>query len=248
MLSRTGSMARLSRDIGFYNSVTSSCYAREEVVLVATILIVEDEIPINELVRRNLQSVGHRCISVFDGKAALLELEQHEVDLVLLDIMLPEMDGYEVYQHICKTPTIFLTARSSLSDKVKGLTLGADDYLVKPFEMLELLARVDAVLRRTKKESKHFELDGVKIDFESRQVFLNENPVECTPKEFDLLEVLVNNRNIALSRDKLLELAWGYDYAGDTRTVDVHIQKLRKKLDMDGRIKTVYKLGYRLEV
>lgn len=214
----------------------------------ATILIVEDEIPINELVKRNLQSVGHTCISVFDGRTAVQELERVEADLVLLDIMLPELDGYEVFQKIQGIPTIFLTARSSLSDKVKGLTLGADDYLVKPFEMLELLARVDAVLRRTKKESKYFELDGVKIDFESRQVFLNECPVECTPKEFDLLEVLVKNRNIALSRDKLLELAWGFDYAGDTRTVDVHIQKLRKKLDMESRIKTVYKLGYRLEV
>lgn len=214
----------------------------------ATILIVEDEIPINELIRRNLQSVGYRCISVFDGRAAVEELAHREIDLVLLDIMLPEMDGYEVFRRIQGTPTIFLTARSGLSDKVKGLTLGADDYLVKPFEMLELLARVDAVLRRTKKESKQFELDGVKIDFESRQVFLHGDSVDCTPKEFDLLEVLVNNRNVALSRDKLLELAWGYDYAGDTRTVDVHIQKLRKKLEMECRIKTVYKLGYRLEV
>ncbi|MDT3425299.1 DNA-binding response OmpR family regulator [Paenibacillus forsythiae] len=214
----------------------------------ATILIVEDEVPIHELIKRNLQSVGHTCISVFDGRAALDKLAQNDVDLVLLDIMLPEIDGHEVFQQIRGTPTIFLTARSSLSDKVKGLTLGADDYLAKPFEMMELLARVNAVLRRTKKESKDFELDGVKVDFESRQVFLNGYPVECTPKEFDLLEVLVNNRNIALSRDKLLELAWGYDYVGDTRTVDVHIQKLRKKLDMDCRIKTVYKMGYRLEV
>lgn len=214
----------------------------------ATILIVEDEVPINELIKRNLKSVGHTCIAVFDGRAAIHELAQQEVDLVLLDIMLPEIDGYEVFQQIQGIPTIFLTARSNLSDKVKGLTLGADDYLVKPFEMLELLARVDAVLRRTKKESKNFKLDGIKIDFESRQVFLNEHPVECTPKEFDLLEVLVNNRNIALSRDRLLELAWGYDYVGDTRTVDVHIQKLRKKLDMESRIKTVYKMGYRLEV
>ncbi|WP_159882047.1 response regulator transcription factor [Paenibacillus puerhi] len=214
----------------------------------AAILIVEDEIPIHELIRRSLEAVGHTCVSVFDGKAAIRELSQHEVDLVLLDIMLPEVDGYEVFQQIKGTPTIFLTARSSLSDKVKGLTLGADDYLVKPFEMLELLARVDAVLRRTKKESREFELDGVKIDFESRQVFLHAAPVECTPKEFDLLEVLVKNRNIALSRDKLLELAWGYDYVGDTRTVDVHIQKLRKKLEMEGVIKTVYKMGYRLEV
>ncbi|MED1780418.1 response regulator transcription factor [Brevibacillus fortis] len=214
----------------------------------ATILIVEDEIPINELIKRNLQAVGHTCISVLDGSTAIHELSQREIDLVLLDIMLPEMDGYEIFRQINGTPAIFLTAKSSLSDKVKGLTLGADDYLVKPFEMLELLARVDAVLRRTKKTSKTFELDGVKIDFESRQLFLHDHPVEYTPKEFDLLEVLVNNRNIALSREKLLELAWGYDYVGDTRTVDVHIQKLRKKLDMDSRIKTVYKMGYRLEV
>ncbi len=213
----------------------------------ATILIVEDEIPINELIKRNLQSVGHICISVFDGKTAIHELTQHEIDLVLLDIMLPEINGYDVFQQI-SSPTIFLTARSSLTDKVRGLTLGADDYLVKPFEMLELLARVDAVLRRTKKEKRNFKVDGIKIDFESRQVFLNELAVECTPKEFDLLEVLVNNRNIALSRDKLLELAWGYDYIGDTRTVDVHIQKLRKKLNLESRIKTVYKMGYRLEV
>jgi len=215
---------------------------------VATILIVEDEIPINELIKRNLQSVGHRCISAFDGMEAMDELAQQEIDLVLLDIMLPEIDGFEVFQQIQGTPTIFLTARSSLSDKVKGLTLGADDYLVKPFEMLELLARVEALLRRTNKEKRNFELDGVEIDFKSRQVFLNKNLVECTPREFDLLEVLVNNRNIALSRDKLLELAWGYDYMGDTRTVDVHIQKLRKKLKLESRIKTVYKMGYRLEV
>lgn len=214
----------------------------------ATILIVEDEIPINELIKRNLQSVGHRCISAFDGMEAMDKLAQQEIDLILLDIMLPEIDGFEVFQQIQGTPTIFLTARSSLSDKVKGLTLGADDYLVKPFEMLELLARVEALLRRTNKEKRNFELDGVEIDFKSRQVFLHKNLVECTPREFDLLEVLVNNRNIALSRDKLLELAWGYDYMGDTRTVDVHIQKLRKKLKLESRIKTVYKMGYRLEV
>lgn len=217
-------------------------------IRVATILIVEDEIPINELIKRNLQSVGHRCISAFDGMEAMDELAQQEIDLVLLDIMLPEIDGFEVFQKIQGTPTIFLTARSSLSDKVKGLILGADDYLVKPFEMLELLARVEALLRRTNKEKRNFELDGVEIDFKSRQVFLHKNLVECTPREFDLLEVLVNNRNIALSRDKLLELAWGYDYMGDTRTVDVHIQKLRKKLKLESRIKTVYKMGYRLEV
>lgn len=217
-------------------------------IALAKILIVEDEIPINELIKRNLQSVGHECISVFNGEEAIHALPKREIDLVLLDIMLPETNGYDVFQQISGIPTIFLTARSSLSDKVKGLKLGADDYIVKPFEMIELLARVEAVLRRTKKANDSFELDGLHVDFRSRQVYVDGKLVECTPKEFDLLEVLINNRNIALSRDKLLDLAWGYDYIGDSRTVDVHIQKLRKKLDMENRIKTVYKLGYRLEV
>ncbi|MBW5445352.1 response regulator [Cohnella sp. CFH 77786] len=214
----------------------------------ATILIVEDEIPINELIKRSLQLVGHRCISVFDGKAAITEIERQTYDLILLDVMLPELDGFQVLETIRNIPTIFLTARSSLSDRVKGLTMGADDYLTKPFEMLELLARVDAVLRRTLKDSHCYQLDNIRIDLDSRQIFDNGQLVECTPQEFELLNVLIKNRNIALSREKLLQLAWGYAYEGDTRTVDVHIQKLRKKLRLEERIKTVYKLGYRLEV
>ncbi len=217
-------------------------------IILAKILIVEDEIPINELIKRNLQSVGHECISVFDGAEALKEISKKDIDLILLDIMLPEIDGYDVFQQTCGIPTIFLTAKHSLTDKVKGLKLGADDYIVKPFEMLELLARVEAVLRRTKKVSDSFDIDGLHVDFSSRQVYLDGELVECTPKEFDLLEVMINNRNIALSREKLLDLAWGYDFVGDSRTVDNHIQKLRKKLNMENRIKTVYKLGYRLEV
>ncbi|QAT63204.1 response regulator transcription factor [Acidilutibacter cellobiosedens] len=214
----------------------------------ASILIVEDEISINELIKRNLQLVGHHCTSVFDGKTAVSEIQDHTYDLIILDIMLPELDGFEVFEKVDKVPTIFLTARSSLSDRIKGFSMGADDYLVKPFEMLELLARVEAVLRRTQKNRSCFELRDVRVDFDSHQVFYMGQPIECTPKEYELLEVLVNNRNIALSREKLLELVWGYDYEGDTRTVDVHIQKLRKKLGWDDVIKTVYKLGYRLEV
>ncbi|MEI3614616.1 response regulator transcription factor [Pseudogracilibacillus sp. SO30301A] len=214
----------------------------------AKILIVEDEIPINELIKRNLQSVGHECISVFDGEEALNEISKKNIDLILLDIMLPKIDGYDVFQQTCGVPTIFLTARNGLTDKVQGLKLGADDYIVKPFEMLELLARVEAVLRRTKKVSDSFELDGLHVDFPSRQVYLDGDLIECTPKEFDLLEVMINNRNIALSRDKLLDLVWGYDFIGDSRTVDNHIQKLRSKFRLEDRIKTVYKLGYRLEV
>lgn len=214
----------------------------------ASILIVEDEKAINELVKRNLQLVGHHCTSVFDGITAISELKRKSYDLIILDIMLPGLDGFDVIKQANNTPTIFLTAKESLTDRMKGFSLGADDYLVKPFEMLELLARVEAILRRTQKTVNHFEVGDVRIDFNSRQVFINSQLVECTPKEYKLLEVLVHNRNIALSRERLLELVWGYDFEGDTRTVDVHIQKLRKKLGWEDKIKTVYKLGYRLEV
>lgn len=214
----------------------------------ALILIVEDEASINELVKRNLQLVGHHCTSVFDGEAAVSEIQRQSYDLMILDIMLPGLDGFEVIKEANKTPTIFLTARDSLPDQIKGFSMGADDYLTKPFEMLELLARIEAVLRRTQKNRSCFEEGDVKIDFDSHQVYHKDQLVECTPKEYELLKVLVNNRNIALSRERLLELVWGYDFEGNTRTVDVHIQKLRKKLGWEDRIKTVYKLGYRLEV
>ncbi len=144
--------------------------------------------------------------------------------------------------------SIFITAKDKLEHKLNGLSLGADDYIVKPFEMLELIARVEAVLRRTRKTGGVFILDGAVIDLEGRTVNVDGVDVDLSPQEFQLLEVLINNKNIALSRDKFLELAWGYDYAGETRTVDNHIQKLRSKLRWEERIKTVYKLGYRLEV
>lgn len=194
----------------------------------ASILIVEDEKPINELVKRNLQLVGHQCTPVYDGIAALSALENETYDLIILDIMLPGLDGFEVIRHVKQTPVIFLTAKDNLADRIKGFSLGADDYLSKPFEMLELLARVEAVLRRTKKSNRTFEDGEIKNDFNSRQIYRNGQLIECTPKEYKLLEVLVQNLNIALSRERLLELVWGYDFEGDTRTVDVHIQKLRK--------------------
>lgn len=214
----------------------------------AYILIIEDEVAINELIKRNLQLVGHQCNSVFDGREAVIEINRQSYDMLILDIMLPGLDGFEVIKQCNHTPTIFLTAKNSLSDRMIGFSLGADDYLTKPFEMLELLARVEAVLRRTKKTANRFECGHAKVDFDSHQVFYKEQLIECTPKEYELLEVLVNNRNIALSRERILELVWGYDFEGDTRTVDVHIQKIRKKLGLEDRIKTVYKLGYRLEV
>jgi len=213
----------------------------------AQILIVEDDKSINTLIRKNLELVGHTCVSAFDGEAAFDEMEKSVFDLVLLDIMMPKMDGFQVIQEI-DIPVIFLTARGSVEDRVKGLKLGADDYIVKPFDMLELQARIESVLRRTNKADKQFCLGDVKVDLVGRQVFIKEMLVDFSPKEFLLIEALIKNRNIALSRDKLLEIAWGYEFGGDTRTVDVHIHAIRKKLGWEKIIKTVYKLGYRLEV
>ena len=214
----------------------------------AHILIVEDEKPINALIRKNLELVGHSCDAVFDGDAAFEAVETNNYDLILLDIMLPGRDGFELIKDIQgKAPIIFLTARGAVQDKVMGLRYGADDYIVKPFDMLELTARIESVLRRTQKSEKVFKLGDVTADLSGRQVYYKGALIDFTPQEYALIEALIKNRNIALSRDKLLEIAWGYDYGGDTRTVDVHIHSIRKKLNWDKVIKTVYKMGYRLE-
>ncbi|MCL2366835.1 MAG: response regulator transcription factor [Oscillospiraceae bacterium] len=215
----------------------------------AKILIAEDEHAINTLIKKNLTLVGHSCVCVFDGEAVFDALEAHSFDLILLDIMMPKMDGFQVLEALIeRIPVIFLTARSAIDDRVKGLRLGADDYIVKPFDMLELQARIETVLRRFNKADTTFTLADVKIDMAGQQVFKGESFVELSPKEFLLIETFVKNRNIALSRDKLLEMVWGYDFYGDTRTVDVHVHSLRKKLGWEHMIKTVYKTGYRLEV
>jgi len=213
----------------------------------ARILVVEDEQSINDLVTLNLTLVGHQCTSAFDGAKALELASANSFDLVVLDVLLPELDGFSLLPKLKGTPTIFLTALGSLPDRVRGLELGADDYITKPFEALELIARVNAVLRRTMPAGDTFTLGDVTIDLAGRAVSKSGAPVDVTPQEFDLLEVLVTNRNIALSRDQLLSRAWGYDFPGGTRTVDSHIQRLRAKLGWDGVITTVYKVGYRLE-
>lgn len=214
----------------------------------AKILIVEDEKAINDLVRFNLELVGHECFQVFDGEEGVTEALKLKYDLIILDVMLPKYSGFEIMEYIEETPVIFLTARSSSNDRIKGLRLGADDYITKPFDILELVERVKAVLRRTKRDTDFFEFDDVRVEFNSRKVYKNGEEISLKPREFDLLEVLVNNRNLALSREKLLRLVWEFDYEGDTRTVDVHIQRLRQKLDAANRIKTVYKTGYRFEI
>ncbi|MDR1689064.1 MAG: response regulator transcription factor [Clostridiales bacterium] len=214
----------------------------------ARILVVEDDKSINTLIRKNLELVGHSCVCAYDGEAVFSALEAQHFDLILLDIMLPKLDGFQVLAKLREEiPVIFLTARSAVEDRVKGLRLGADDYIVKPFDMTELQARAESVLRRAHKTDRLFELGHVRVDLLSKQVFLKETLIDFAPQEFSLIETLIQNRNIALSREKLLEIAWGYDYGGDTRTVDVHIHTIRKKLGWENVIKTVYKLGYRLE-
>lgn len=215
----------------------------------ANILIVEDEEAINQLIKQNLRLAGHECTQVYDGQVAKEVLEApNDFDLIIMDVMLPHMDGFTLMQYVKEIPVIFLTAKSQLEDKITGLTSGAWDYLTKPFEMLELIARVNLVLQKTQKDSQGIRLNEVYVNLEARTVSRNGEEIELTKQEFDLLEILIRNRNIALSREKLLDLAWGYDYMGDTRTVDVHITKLRKKLNLEQYIKTVYKTGYRLEI
>ena len=213
----------------------------------ANILIAEDERAINDLIKLIRSLVGHKCEQVFDGAAALERALSGEHDLVILDVMLPELSGFEIIGQI-KTPVIFVTARVSVEDRLRGLKLGADDYIVKPFEILELVERVKAVLRRTKGESEAFEFDGIRVEFDTRRVYKDGAEVILKPKEFELLSAFITNRNLALSREKLIELVWDFDYEGDTRTVDVHVQKLRQKLGISERLKTVYKTGYRLEI
>ncbi len=215
----------------------------------AYILVAEDETPINDLICKNLKLLGYKTAQAFDGPEALRLAENENFDLVLLDVMLPGMSGFQVKTKLAKDlPVIFVTAKTSVSDQLTGLNLGAEDYITKPFDTLVLIARVENVLRRTKKNDAVFTIKDCVIDLSMRTVYKNGERVDLALQEYNLLEALVLNRNFALSREKLLQLAWGYDYSGDTRTVDVHIQRLRKKLGLYEEIATVYKYGYRLEV
>ena len=215
----------------------------------AYILIAEDEQAINDLICKNLKLLGHRTAQAFDGAQAMQLIAEENFDLVLLDVMMPQMSGFEVKSKLpADLPVIFVTAKNSVSDQLTGLNLGADDYIVKPFDVLVLIARVENVLRRTKKNDTIFAINDCVIDLAKRIVLKDGKEIVLTLQEFNLLEALVLNRNFALSREKLLQLAWGYDYMGDSRTVDVHVQKLRKKLDLQKEIVTVFKYGYRLEV
>ena len=213
------------------------------------ILVAEDEEPISRLIRINLTRAGYQVSCAFDGESAADLMESEHFDLALLDIMLPGINGYELMEYAkdLKLPVIFLTALGSTDHKVKGLRMGADDYLAKPFEIVELLARVEAVLRRYNKTEETIEIFDVVIDTASRRVLQNGQQVPLTIKEFDLLLLFVRNRNIALYRDTIYESVWEGEYAEQSRTVDLHVQRLKKKLHWEEHIVAVYKVGYRLE-
>lgn len=215
----------------------------------AEILIVEDEELINNLIKENLVLAGHRCTQVYDGIKAEEVIQMNTFDLILLDLMLPGRSGWDVLSKCKNAPVIILTARDGVYDKVKGLNRGAEDYIVKPFDMLELIARVNVVLRRNAGDQREiFSLGEMCVDLQSHKVSVNKKEISLTLKEYELLEYLIRNKNIALSRERLIEQVWGYDYEGDTRTIDVHVAALRRKLELGEYLKTVYKLGYRLEV
>lgn len=222
---------------------------KEILILSRKILIVEDDEAISNLININLNMVGYETKQEFDGQEALAAIKKEKFDLIIMDIMLPGIDGFEIMQRIkdMNIPVIFLTAKNSVIDKVKGLKLGAEDYMVKPFETVELIARIEVVLRRYGKSEDYLEFKDLKVYEEERVVKKGDTEIELTLKEFELLILLIKNKNIALSREQILEQVWGYEYFGETRTVDTHVQRLRKKLGLLDNIRTVYKVGYRLE-
>ena len=219
------------------------------------ILIIEDERPINNLIRSTLTADGYSCDCAFDGKEGADLIEQRQYDLILLDLMLPEISVYDLLEYIrslgniraAQIPVIIISAMGQVQDRIRGLHLGADDYLCKPFQIGELAARVEAVLRRSGHSNEKIRIGDVLISPASRQVWKAGTPVELTVKEFDLLAELARHKNVVLSREKLYETVWQEEYTGETRTLDSHIQKLRKKLGWNGQIKTVFRIGYRLE-
>lgn len=214
------------------------------------ILIVDDEKAICDLIDLNLSAAGYHCTCVQNGLDAIDLIEEEVFDLILLDIMLPGADGYDVIEYIrpLKIPVIFITAKHEVKDRVKGLKLGADDYLVKPFDVVELVARVEAVLRRYNKTDKLLTVGNIVVDVEARRVLKDGKQVVLTNKEFGLLVLFIQNKNVALFREALYEKVWGDEYIGDSRTLDLHVQRLRKKLGWEQNLVAVYKVGYRLEV
>ena len=215
----------------------------------ARILIVEDDAHIAKMIEAALSIGNYESAVCSDGKRAVTEILSGRYDLVLLDVMLPGMDGFAVIRKIRSedTPVIFLTALQDVSDKVRGLKLGAEDYIVKPFEAVELLARVEVVLRRTHRGRTLLQYRDITVNIDEHTAKKGDEAVALTPKEFDVLVFFLQNPDIVLTRERLLASVWGYGFAGETRTVDIHVQQVRKKMGLQSHLITIPKLGYRLE-
>ena len=216
----------------------------------ARICIVEDDLHIAQMIEATLTMMNYDCVRCEDGKQAVETILNNRFDLILLDIMLPELDGFGVLEKIRsrEIPVIFLTAMGRVSDKVRGLRLGAEDDIVKPFEAMELLARIEVVLRRFHTdESSILQYDEIQVDIQRHTVTKDGEEVTLTPKQFDVLVFLMKHVDLAVSRDQLLSAVWGYEFEGESRTVDIHVQQVRKKMGLQGRLVTISKLGYRLE-
>lgn len=213
------------------------------------VLIVEDEKPISNLIRMSLTKEGFLCTCAYDGAAAADLLEKNTYDLILLDVMLPEVDGFELMEYIrpMEIPVIFLTAKASVHDRVKGLRLGAEDYIVKPFDTIELLARIDVVLRRYRKCDMVLEIGGLRIDTASMRVWQGETEISLTKTEYDLLLLFARNPRRAMYRETIYERVWGEEYPFGSKAVDLHVQRLRKKVGWETMLRAVNKVGYRLE-
>ena len=214
------------------------------------ILVVEDEQPISNLIKLSLKKAGYFCDCVFDGEAAADKIDETAYDLVLLDVMLPKADGFELLEYIrpLGIPVIFITAKSAVEDRVKGLRMGAEDYIVKPFEVLELLARIDVVLRRYQKTDDTISILGLTVDMRSMSVRRENTEIPLSRKEYDLLLLFIRNPNTALYRETIYERVWGGEFEFGSKTVDLHVQRLRKKASLQKELKAVNKVGYRLEV
>ncbi|MBS5986644.1 response regulator transcription factor [Clostridium sp.] len=213
------------------------------------ILIVEDEIAIAELLQLGLIGAGNSAEYVLNGREAADKIEVFDYDLILLDIMIPEIDGYELMEYIytINIPVIFITAKGSLQDKIKGLRMGADDYIVKPFELDEVVARVESVLRRYGKSNSRIYFNDIEVNTNGRTVIKAGIEVVLTPKEYELLLILIQNRDVLMYREELFEKVWQREFTGDSRTLDLHIQRLRKKLKDKELIKSVYGIGYMMK-
>ena len=222
---------------------------RKEKSAMTRILIVEDDSNIARMIAASLSIVGYDYQICSDGGEAVETVLSGHFDLILLDIMLPGLDGFQVLERIREKdiPVIFLTAKQDVADKVRGLRLGAEDYIVKPFEAVELLARIEVVLRRSHKGRNLLQYEEITVDMEKHLALKNGQAVALTPKEFDVLALFLQNVDIALTRERLLSSVWGYAFQGESRTVDTHVQQVRKKMGLQNRLITIPKLGYRLE-